>query len=172
MNARLLIVIRMGFHALVSGGFLVAYLSGDEDSYAMHQFAGYTVLAAIAVRLLLGTLVARGHPLALPWARPAEVGDWLRRLARADRGALLGRSPLHALLAGLLLAGVAAAALTGAVSDYTVVTEDLHEWLGEATPWLVGFHVVLVLGLQALRRTARRGGHPAGARLQPSGEGA
>ena len=111
----------------------------------------------------------RGSPLALPWANPTEVGDWLRRLARADRGALLGRSPLHAVLAGLLLAGVAGAAVTGAVSDYTVVTEDLHEWLGEAALVVVGAHIGVVLLSEAARRIARTGwalggGKPAASR--------
>ena len=40
------------WHAWVGGGFLVAYVTADEDTYAMHQFAGYAVLAAIIVRLL------------------------------------------------------------------------------------------------------------------------
>lgn len=38
------------FHAAISGAFLVAYLTGDEDTYGMHVFSGYTVLGAIAVR--------------------------------------------------------------------------------------------------------------------------
>lgn len=32
--------ILFGWHAIISGAFIVAYLSGDEDTYAMHQFAG------------------------------------------------------------------------------------------------------------------------------------
>lgn len=42
------------WHAALAGGFLVAYLTADEDTYALHLFAGYVVLAAIAVRLLVG----------------------------------------------------------------------------------------------------------------------
>ena len=37
------------WHAWLAGGYLVAYVTADEDTYAMHLFAGYAVLAAIAV---------------------------------------------------------------------------------------------------------------------------
>ena len=48
-----------GVHAAVSGAFLVAYLTGDEDTYGMHLFAGYAVLAALATYAAL--LVAHPH---------------------------------------------------------------------------------------------------------------
>src|SRR3546814_3678244 len=54
------------WHAVFAGGFLVAYLTADEDTYAMHQFAGYVVLAALALRLAVGLLTPVGHPLRLP----------------------------------------------------------------------------------------------------------
>ncbi|MBF0392938.1 MAG: hypothetical protein HQL38_09675, partial [Alphaproteobacteria bacterium] len=48
LNARSLL---RPWHAVLAGGFLVAWATGDEDYYSMHVFAGYVVLAAIAVRL-------------------------------------------------------------------------------------------------------------------------
>ncbi len=36
----------LAFHATLSGAFIVAYFTGDEDTYGMHVFAGYAVLIA------------------------------------------------------------------------------------------------------------------------------
>ena len=55
----------MGWHGLLSGSFLVAYLTEDA-TYAMHVFSGVTVLLALGIRLLVGLAAPKGSPLALP----------------------------------------------------------------------------------------------------------
>ena len=159
VSPRLQRVARHAFHAVLSGGVLVAWLAGDEDTYGVHQLAGYTVLAALLLRVAAGCLWRRG-PLALPVPRPAAVAGWTRGLLRGDPGVVAGFNPLVPLLAAMLLAAVAAAAATGAVSDWTTATEDLHEALGEAMPWLVVAHLAVVAAAPAIRRLARRAPAP------------
>ncbi|MDQ2101347.1 hypothetical protein [Azospirillum isscasi] len=141
------------FHAALSGAFIVAYLTGDEDTYAMHQFAGYTALAALAVRLLAGVLMPVG-PLRLPRPAMAATRDWLRRAAMGDARAWGQRSPLLAWMALALLAVVGAAALSGAVADFVVPMEKLHEALGEVSLPVVLAHVALVAALLGLKKAA------------------
>ncbi len=141
-----------GWHALLSGAFIVAYLSSDEDTYAMHQFAGYTVLVALGLRLVAGLLVPEGSPLRLPRPTLAPVRAWI---SGALHGASqpLPRRPLLALAAVFMLAFVGAAASSGAAADFVPLTEDLHEAIGELAPWIVVAHVAMVLVLY--RRRAR-----------------
>jgi hypothetical protein len=121
------------WHAWLSGGFVVAWITADEDTYAMHQFAGYAVLAAIVVRLLVALIAPKGSPWRLP--RP--------RLNLSAKG----RNPLLAWFAAGLLAGVGLAALTGALADVTTWMEDPHEAASELTLWVIFAHVGFVLYL-------------------------
>ena len=140
---------------MTSGAFLVAYLTGDiDDIYFMHVFAGYAVLAAITVRLAVGALAAPGGMLRLPRPDWAAVGHYLKRIAALDRSVFAGRSPLHGLMAVLLLTSVGIAAGTGAVADFVVRVEDLHEGLGEIALYVVIGHIALVLALRGLKRWA------------------
>ena len=124
------------WHAALAGGFLVAYLTAGEDYFAMHQFAGYGVLAAIVARLALGLVAGERSPLCLP--RPVEaVKRW-----RAGGG---GRSPWFALFAAALLAAVGLVALLGALADFVPRFEDPHEAIAEASLWLIGGHVAFVV---------------------------
>ncbi len=141
------------FHAVLSGAFVVAYLTGDEDTYAMHQFAGYTALAALAVRGAAGLLMPVG-PLRFPRPSSTATLDWLRRAAFGDARTWGQRSPLLAWMALALLAAVGAAALSGAVADFVVPMEKLHEALGEFSLPVVLAHVALVFALLGLKKAA------------------
>jgi len=140
------------FHATLSGAFLVAYLTGDEDTYGMHVFSGCAVLAALALRAATGVLARTGSPLRFPRPAVQPLRDWLARLLTGDAGARAERSPLVAWMAAALLAGVALAAGTGAVADFVGPVEDLHEALGEAALYVVLAHVAVVFGLHWLKR--------------------
>lgn len=140
-------------HALLSGAFLVAYLTGDEDTYGMHVFAGYTVLAALALRVTVGLFAGPKGPLALPRPVPGATRAWFGRLLRGDRKARSQRSPLLAWMAAALLAATAAAAGSGAIADTATWMEDPHEALGEIALAVVLAHVALIAGLRALKPT-------------------
>lgn len=144
ISARWHLTLLKAWHAWVAGGFLVAYLKADEDTYAMHQFAGYAVLAAIAVRLAAGLLVASPSPLGLP--RPS----W--RTARQWLATRKGRHPLFAWFAAALLAVVGLAALSGALADGAGWLEHPHEAIAELSLWLIVGHIVFVTWMYGARK--------------------
>lgn len=140
------------FHATLSGAFLVAYLTGDEDTYRMHVFSGYAALAALAARAIAGLTAAEGGPLRFPRPSVEDVRRWVVRLAAGDPQARAGRSPLIPWMAAALLIAVGATALSGAAADFVTLVEDLHEALGEIALWIVFGHIALVLALHRLKR--------------------
>lgn len=142
----------LAFHATVSGAFIVAYLTGDEDTYGMHVFSGYAALAAIVLRVAAGLLAPAGSPLRLPRPSAGAVAGWLGRLFAGDAKARTQRSPLTAWMAAALLSGVGLAAATGAVADFLVTVEHLHKEIGEATLPLILAHIALVFALHGLKR--------------------
>ncbi|MBI3444936.1 MAG: DUF1924 domain-containing protein [Magnetospirillum sp.] len=135
MSSRLLparwefILLRL-WHAALAGGFLVAYVTGDEDTYRMHVFAGYWVVAALVLRLGLALLGSGTGPLALP--RPRLT--WIRP----------GRNPAFAWMAVILIVGMALAGLSGIGADSVNALEDLHEGLAQASLWLVLAHAAII----------------------------
>lgn len=152
------------FHAVLSGAFLVAYLTGDEDTYGMHLFAGYTVLAALGVRLTAALRAPPGSPLALPRPAASPTVTWLRRLAMGERQALRARSPLYAWMALAMLVFTALVAASGWVADRTPSVEELHEAVAALTPAVIIAHVAIAAALHWLRRlaTAREAAAAAG----------
>lgn len=135
------------WHAWVGGGFVVAYLTADEDTYAMHQFAGYAVLAAIIARLLVAAAAPAG-PLRLPRPSLAALGRWL-----AERR---GRHPLFAWFAVALLAMVGLAAVSGAGADVVTWLEDPHEAVAEASLWVIFAHIAFVAFIYGVKRLLGR----------------
>ena len=115
------------WHAWVAGGFLVAYVTADEDTYSMHLFAGYAVLAAVIIRFLAGILAPAASPLRLPNPFVATK-----------------RNPLFAWLAAGLLASVGLAAVIGALADSRVWLEKPHELASEASLWVIFVHLGFV----------------------------
>ena len=143
------------FHATLSGSVIVAYLSGDEDTYVMHLVAGYTALAALGLRLAAALLAPAGSPLC--WPRPSgmAVRIWLQRMIAGDGAALRGGSPLLPWFAVIMLAVAGVAAVSGWLADGMTVFQGLHEAIGEAVPVLVVAHVATVLGLHLLRQRSQ-----------------
>ncbi|MGE5476014.1 MAG: hypothetical protein ACM3Q1_05120 [Bacteroidales bacterium] len=136
------------WHAWVGGGFLVAYLTADEDTYSMHLFAGYAVLAAIVVRLLVAMLAPANGPMRMPRPSLAALRQWL--LERR------GRHPLFAWFAVALLAIVGLAAASGAVADFATWMEDPHEAVAEASLWVIFGHIAFVTYIYAGKRLWNR----------------
>jgi cytochrome b len=159
------------FHGALSGAFLVSYLSGDEDTYGMHVFSGYALLAAIGFRVLVGLVAPLGSPLRLPRPSLRRSGDYLRRWIGGDATARRERSPLYAWMAAALLVGVGVAGLSGVAADFRSRLDDLHEALANASLFIVIVHVAIVLTVHGLKRLAApKDRIPADAASAASGE--
>jgi len=128
----------MLWHATFSGGFIIAYLS--EDSYAMHLFSGYLVLAAVVVRVLVGLLARPKSPLSLPNPMTA-TRIWLDKFRSGGKA----RNPLLAWIAMTLLGVVGLAAASGGAADVFPALKDLHEGIAEVTPVVIFGHIGFVL---------------------------
>ena len=128
----------MLWHAIFSGGFIIAYVS--EDIYAMHLFAGYLVLAAVVIRVVAGLLARPKSPFSLP--NPVTATRiWLEKLTAGSKA----RNPLLAWIAAALLGVVGLAAATGGMADVFPVLNDLHEAVAEFTPVVIVGHMGIVL---------------------------
>ena len=132
------------WHATFSGGFIVAYIS--EDIYAMHLFAGYLVLAAVAVRVLAGLMARPKSPLSLPNPIVATHA-WLHSLRSGGKA----RNPLLAWIAAVLLGCIGLAAATGVIADMIPALEDLHEGIAEFTPVVIFTHIGFII-IKPLKR--------------------
>jgi cytochrome b len=139
------------WHAWLAGSFLVAYVTADEDTYAMHLFAGYAVLAAILVRLLAGVAAPAGSPLRLPRPSLKALIDWF--------AVRKGRNPLFAWLAAALLAVIGAAAATGALADGLTWLEDPHEAVSELALGVIFGHIAFVSFVHGGKRLLARAGN-------------
>jgi len=133
---------RLGLHAALSGALVVAYFSGDEDTYAMHLAAGYLLLLALTARLGAG-LGLPGLP-ALPWPRLTSLSSLVRQPA-----------VLLPWLALALLVTAAAAGLSGVIADRLPHNPlgHAHQALGELVLYVALAHVAWH-GLLQLRRLA------------------
>lgn len=140
------------FHAVLSGAFIVAYLSGDEDTYGIHVFSGYAALIALALRAAAGLLASEGSPLRFPRPALGPLVGWLARLTRGEAQARRERSPLIAWMAAALLIAVGGAAASGMAADFITSVDHLHAALGDVALGVVVAHIAVVFALYGLKR--------------------
>lgn len=127
------------WHAIIAGGFLVAWMTADsEDLYMMHQVAGYTVLIAVVLRLAVGLFATRA-----PWRLPRPTVFEARRWMTERRG----RNPGFAWLAVTLLVTVGASAGAGMAAHWLPQAEDLHGALSDAALWVIAAHGLFIIAL-------------------------
>ena len=124
--------VRLG-HWLLVGGFALAWLTGDSESFRLvHVGAGATVLAVAAFRLpwgLIGTRYARFGDFV---RGPAAIRDYLGSLLRLQPAHHVGHNPVGGwaimLLLGLaILTGLAGWALHADLGGHWL--EEVHEAL-------------------------------------------
>lgn len=130
------IAVLRAWHAVLAGGFVVAWATGDENTYALHQFSGYVVLVALGLRAALAAFSPADSLLGWPKLTVAQVRDWLVKGR--------GRNPLFAGLALALLATVAATAASGAIADWVTWMEDPHEAASDITLAVIFAHIAFV----------------------------
>jgi len=137
------------FHWSVAAGFLIAWLAAD-DSEAVHVYAGYVVLALIAVRVvwgLIGTKHARFSDFVY---RPSTIVGFLKDMKRLRTKRYIGHNPAGGAMVIVLLIAVAAVSITGymmTTDAYWGVAwvEELHGATVDFALILIGLHILGVL---------------------------
>lgn len=151
------------FHWSLVGGFATAFLVEDE-LLAVHVWAGYLVLALIAVRLVWGFIGTRHARFSDFVVGPTKVGTYLGEALRLRAPRYLGHNPAGGAMVVALLLMVAATGLSGlalygaqefsgplaplmsGVPDaWAGWLEEAHEVLANLTLALVVVHVLGVL---------------------------
>jgi len=153
------------FHWTLVTAFFTAYLTeGEDETLALHTWAGYTVLGLLLVRLLWGFVGTRHARFSDFVCRPATVKEYLGSVLRLNPRRYLGHNPagglmIVALLASLLVTGFSGMALyaveqhagplagwLGTLGEaWEEVFEGLHELFANFTLFLVVVHVAGVL---------------------------
>lgn len=130
------------WHGLFAGSYTIAYLTA-EGAPALHQFAGYTAIGLLALRLLAAAGAAERSPWALPWPKATMWQAFGRKLGSGNLSVFRGRTPL-APLSGLVLLGVLVlVSLSGLAADWWK-WEDLHEGIAEGSLTVVLVHIAIV----------------------------
>jgi len=133
----------MGWHGLLSGAFLIAYVTG-EASYAMHVFSGVMVLLALGIRLLVGLGAPKGSPLGFPTLSLPPAGQGVLGIRAVQR-------LINNWMAAALLVMISLAALSGWLAHDIGMEGGLHEALAQATPALIFAHIALAVAFHALK---------------------
>lgn len=140
--------VRLG-HWLMVGGFIVAWLTGDSESFRLvHVIAGATVLAVALFRLPWGFIGSR-YARFVDFVRgPTAVKDYLASLLRLQPAHHAGHNPAGGwaivLLLGLgILTGFSGWAMYNDIGGDLL--EELHEGLATAMLTVVFVHLAGVI---------------------------
>lgn len=137
------------FHWSLVLAFAVAWLSAEEwDS--VHEYAGYAVMALVALRILWGMIGTRHARFADFVYRPGTVVRYLRDTALLRAKRYLGHNPAGGAMVIALLVALAAITATGFMMTTDAFwgvewVEDAHETAVDITLVLVGLHLLGVL---------------------------
>lgn len=140
--------VRLG-HWLMVGGFCIAWLTGDSETFRLvHVAAGATVLGVATFRLPWGFIGSR-YARFVDFVRgPGAVKDYLASLLRLEPTHHVGHNPaggwaIVLLLALAILTSLAGWAIYNDLGGHLV--EELHEGLAAAMLTLVFVHLAGVL---------------------------
>lgn len=132
--------VRLG-HWLMAGGFALAWATGDSESWRLvHVFAGSTVMAVAAYRLLWGLVGSRYARFAEFVRGPRQAVAYLKSLLRARPPHYAGHNPA----AGWAIVLLLALALASGASGWLTYQEIDGEWLEEAHELLTGLMLAVV----------------------------
>lgn len=152
-------------HWWMAGSFVVAYLTGEGESWRLwHVIAGYSMVLALAFRVVWGMAGPRTVALSLWGRRLGASLRWLRQQAKPQGMQAWRHQPRtqlqQAMAQGtslsilLLLVALPVLGLTG-YATYQEWTGDwmaeLHEWLGNVAIAAVALHLSVLLAGSMLR---------------------
>ena len=140
--------VRLG-HWLMVGGFALAWATGDSEKWRLvHVFAGSTVMAVAAYRLLWGVVGSRTARFAEFVRGPGQAVAYLKSLLQARPPHYAGHNPAAG-LAIVLLLGLALASGASGWLTYQEIggewLEEIHEFLTGTMLGVVGVHLLGVL---------------------------
>jgi cytochrome b len=162
------------FHWALVCAFAIAFVTEDEW-LVLHVYAGYTIVALLAVRLcwgFIGTRHARFRDFVRP---PREALNYLKRIIAHRSRRYIGHNPAGGLMILALLISLLITSLSGLVTygiegfgpmadwlqghgvwnDETF--EEIHEFFANFTLMLVGIHLAgVVVGSLAHRENLVR----------------
>ncbi len=140
--------VRLG-HWLMVGGFALAWATGDSESLRLvHVFAGSTVMAVAAYRLLWGILGSKHARFASFVRGPRQAAGYLKSLLQARPPHYAGHNPAAGLAIVLLLGLGLASGASGWLTYQEIGgewLEEFHEFLTGLMLGVVGVHLLGVL---------------------------
>ena len=137
--------VRLG-HWLMVGGFALAWATGDSEKWRLvHVFAGSTVMAVAAYRLLWGVVGSRTARFAEFVRGPGQAFAYLKSLLLARPPHYAGHNPA----AGLAIVLLLGLALASGASGWLTYQEIGGEWLEEVHEFLTGL-MLAVVGVHVL----------------------
>jgi len=147
------------FHWSLLATFAITYLT-EDDFPVLHTYAGYTMMALIALRLIWGVIGSRHARFSSFIVKPSAVIEYMKEVVQFRAKRYLGHNPAGGvmvvallislsmtLLFGLLTYGAAEfsgplASLAGGVNDTVAnIFKELHEFFANFTVLLVALHV-------------------------------
>jgi len=154
------------WHGLFVGSYTVAYLTA-EGAQGLHQFAGYSALGLLAIRLLAALIAGDRPPWALPLPKASMWNNFGRKLAAGNFSVLRGRTPFAPLSGLVILGTLVLVTLSGLAADWWE-WEDLHGSLAEGSLALVLIHIAIVSFGPLLRRLGESRANTVDATLTPN----
>lgn len=151
------------FHSALVLTFIIAYVT-EEDFLTLHVWAGYILLAALAVRLVWGVIGTRYARFSDFVTTPSTALHYVKDTMKLKAKRYVGHNPaggfmIVVMLASLLITGISGLLLYGVEehagpfavwfvtgSDFwEEVLEEAHEFFANFTVFLVVFHLAGVL---------------------------
>lgn len=137
------------FHWVLAGSIVVAWLTSGHPK-GLHQWAGYTAGAMIAIRLVWGFFGPR-HARFVSFVRdPRTVLRYLADIWRGRERRHLGHNPAGGAMVVVLLSAIAAQVTIGWLQTTDLFwgiewVEELHGVLAKVIVLLIGLHLAGVL---------------------------
>jgi cytochrome b len=134
------------FHWTVAFGCLYNAFELADDR-TLHEVIGYTVLAALGIRVVWGFLGTKHAKFASFVRGPREVATYAWAFVRGREPRHLGHNPLAALMILTLMALIAGLGVTGWMMGLNAYwgeawLQELHEFMSNALLALVTVHVL------------------------------